>query len=104
MYWTVSLNFNWCDFERCLLNPPLFLNLPDYLLYNSANSSLCITEVTDVMKFLIEQGIEVETTNGLGLTPLLVAVLNGNFDAAKVCYLLVTICWVFQTDNGIRLK
>ena len=36
------------------------------------------------MRFLIDQGAEVDTGNGLGLTPLLVAVLNGNFEAAKV--------------------
>ena len=42
------------------------------------------TGLTDVMRFLIDQGAEVDTGNGLGLTPLLVAVLNGNFEAAKV--------------------
>ena len=42
------------------------------------------TGLTDVMRFLIDEGAEVNTANGLGLTPLLVAVLNGNFEAAKV--------------------
>ena len=38
------------------------------------------------MRFLTDQDIEVDTVNGLGLTPLLVAVLNCNFEAAKVVY------------------
>ena len=58
---------------------PLLLNGNNFYRASSFNTGL-----TDVMRFLIDQGAEVDTGNGLGLTPLLVAVLNGNFEAAKV--------------------
>ncbi len=39
-----------------------------------------------MMNYLISLGAEVNLANGLGLTPLSVAVLNSNFQAAKVRY------------------